>query len=279
MKSWQVKILYSRPYYGTGYVLVQRKNGPRPVARGAEEERSRSDWERRQGRSPTINSDSVASSLAASVSEPISFHAQGLERRRHRFYAYLWANVGWTLHVSPDLSLELVPNYIPEDHWNIAVAMSQRTRRLQEARRRGSGTGYFDCRRNCCPHPWPVTMCRIMPPVAGIGSRRAQGRRGRSDPARGRGPWPRATNAENPNLQAGVFRAGQDPLGRGSLVVGLDQNTTSPSRRRTPSQPASITRSPALLAPINWASGFGSIGLCPHLILIRQSSQPRGSAT
>ena len=38
-------------------------------------------------------------------------------------YAYLWANVGWTLHVSPDLNLELVPDYVPEDHWNIAVAM------------------------------------------------------------------------------------------------------------------------------------------------------------
>ena len=38
-------------------------------------------------------------------------------------YAYLWANVGWTLHASPDFNLKLVPDYVPEDHWNIAVAM------------------------------------------------------------------------------------------------------------------------------------------------------------
>jgi ABC-type amino acid transport substrate-binding protein len=33
--------------------------------------------------------------------------------------------VGWTLHVSPDFdaALELVPGYVPEDHWNIAVAL------------------------------------------------------------------------------------------------------------------------------------------------------------
>ena len=38
-------------------------------------------------------------------------------------HAYLWANVGWTLHVSPEFNLKLVPDYVPEDHWNIAVAM------------------------------------------------------------------------------------------------------------------------------------------------------------
>jgi ABC-type amino acid transport substrate-binding protein len=38
-------------------------------------------------------------------------------------HAYLWANVGWTLHVSPDFNLKLSANYVPEDHWNIAVAM------------------------------------------------------------------------------------------------------------------------------------------------------------
>src|SRR5262249_48951825 len=38
-------------------------------------------------------------------------------------FAYLWANVGWTLHTSPEFALELVPDYVPEDHWNIAIAM------------------------------------------------------------------------------------------------------------------------------------------------------------
>ncbi len=76
------KILYSRPYYGTGYVLVQRKNGPRVQSlaelKGAKSQRlgteagSVADYQLRQRGLP-----------AASFSEPIG-HAQGLERRRHR---------------------------------------------------------------------------------------------------------------------------------------------------------------------------------------------------
>src|SRR5262249_53614608 len=38
-------------------------------------------------------------------------------------HPYLWANVGWTPHASPDLAPEIVPGYVPEDHWNIAAAM------------------------------------------------------------------------------------------------------------------------------------------------------------
>ena len=103
------KILYSRPYYGTGYVLVQAQEWPaRSVARGAEgSEVAAAGHGGRVGRrlsAPT------AWLPAASLSEPIG-HAQGLDDGDID-YAYLWANVGWTLHVSPDLSkLELVPSY------------------------------------------------------------------------------------------------------------------------------------------------------------------------
>src|SRR5262249_24984289 len=38
-------------------------------------------------------------------------------------YAYLWANVGWALHTTPEFKLQIVKDYVPEDHWNIAVAM------------------------------------------------------------------------------------------------------------------------------------------------------------
>src|SRR5262249_5645039 len=38
-------------------------------------------------------------------------------------YAYLWSNVGWTLHNSPEMAAQLVDGYVPEDHWNIAVAL------------------------------------------------------------------------------------------------------------------------------------------------------------
>ena len=114
------KILYSRPYYGTGYVLVQRKDGA-PVHSLAELKGAKS---QRLG------------TEAGSVAD-YSLRQRGYLRRLFRNqlatlkalndgdidYAYLWANVGWTLHVSPDFKLKLVPDYVPEDHWNIAVAM------------------------------------------------------------------------------------------------------------------------------------------------------------
>ena len=114
------KVLYSRPYYGTGYVLVRRKNGPHVQSlaelKGVKSERLGTE--------------------AGSVAD-YSLRQRGYLRRLYRNqlaalkalndgdidYAYLWANVGWTLHASPDLNVELVPNDVPEDHWNIAVAM------------------------------------------------------------------------------------------------------------------------------------------------------------
>jgi polar amino acid transport system substrate-binding protein len=116
------KLVYSRPYYGTGYVLVRRKNGP-PVAslealRGAgvgrigTEAGSIADYRLRQrGYLRRLYRNQLAT-LTALAGGDIDC-------------AYLWANVGWTLSVSPDLgaALELVPGYVPEDHWNIAVAL------------------------------------------------------------------------------------------------------------------------------------------------------------
>jgi polar amino acid transport system substrate-binding protein len=114
------KILYSRPYYGTGYVLVQRKDGARV----------RSLAELKGVRSQRLGTE------AGSVAD-YSLRQRGYLRRLFRNqlatlkalndgdidYGYLWANVGWTLHVSPDFNLKLVTDYVPEDHWNIAVAM------------------------------------------------------------------------------------------------------------------------------------------------------------
>ena len=114
------KVIYSRPYYGTGYVLVRRKNGPtvRSLAelKGVKSERlgteagSIADYSLRQrGYLRRLFRNQLAS-LKALNDGDID-------------YAYLWANVGWTVHVSPDLNVELVPSHAPEDRWNIAVAM------------------------------------------------------------------------------------------------------------------------------------------------------------
>jgi polar amino acid transport system substrate-binding protein len=116
------KVIYSRPYYGTGYLLVQRKKGPHF--------KSLADLKGEQSQRLGTEAGSVAD---------YRLRQRGYLRRLFRNQlavlkslddggidcAYLWANVGWTLHASPDFSLEIVPGYIPEDHWNIAVAMCQ----------------------------------------------------------------------------------------------------------------------------------------------------------
>jgi polar amino acid transport system substrate-binding protein len=116
------KVIYSRPYYGTGYLLVQRKKGPH----------ARSLAELKGEKSERLGTE------AGSVAD-YRLRQRGYQRRLFRNqlavlksvsdggidYGYLWANVGWTLHTSPDFALEVVPGYVPEDHWNIAIAMCQ----------------------------------------------------------------------------------------------------------------------------------------------------------
>jgi polar amino acid transport system substrate-binding protein len=116
------KVIYSRPYYGTGYLLVQRKKGPHV--------QSLADIKGEKSRRLGTEAGSIAD---------YRLRQRGYLRRLFRNqlatlkslndgdidYAYLWGNAGWTLHTSPDFALELVADYVPEDHWNIAVALRQ----------------------------------------------------------------------------------------------------------------------------------------------------------
>ncbi|MGE5192985.1 MAG: substrate-binding periplasmic protein, partial [Deltaproteobacteria bacterium] len=123
------RVIYSRPYYGSGYFLVTRKSGP--DAKSLEE--LKGDKSRRIG------------TEAGSVAD-YELRQRGYLRRLFRTqlavlkslndggidYAYLWANVGWTLHASPEFELQLAPGYVPEDHWNIAVAMRRGDNELKQ---------------------------------------------------------------------------------------------------------------------------------------------------
>ncbi len=118
------KVLYSRPYYTTGYVLVRRKDGPRVRSlaelKGARSQRlgteagSVADYNlRRRGYHRRLFANQLAVLKALSDGD--------LD------FAYLWANAGWTLHVTPDFAakLEIDPGVASDDRWPIAIAMRQ----------------------------------------------------------------------------------------------------------------------------------------------------------
>lgn len=113
------KVIYSRPYYGSGYILVSRKDFGRIGA-----------LQELKGKSNRLGTE------AGSIAD-YELRQRGYLRRLYRNqlavlnalntadidFAYLWANVGWMLHNSPDFKLEITPGFVPEDRWNIAIAL------------------------------------------------------------------------------------------------------------------------------------------------------------
>jgi polar amino acid transport system substrate-binding protein len=210
------KVLYSRPYYGTGYVLVERKNGPHV----------RSLAELKGSKSERLGAE------AGSVAD-YSLRQRGYLRRLYRNqlatlkalndgdidYAYLWANVGWTLHVTPEWNLELARTGVPEDHWNIAVAMNRGDDELKRqvdaalAALIADGTVVRTLARYHVPHFAPFSD-----PVP-----HAQGSRGESirHGVVNRGPEPQMQKVQKSRqAYSGLARV----RSAGELVVGLDQN-------------------------------------------------------
>ncbi|MDR3634583.1 MAG: transporter substrate-binding domain-containing protein, partial [Isosphaeraceae bacterium] len=123
------KVLYSRPYSATGYLLIHRKgeSGPRSLAdllkdkalRVGTEAGSVADYSLRQrGHLRRLYRNQLAT-LKALTDRDID-------------YAYLWANAVWVLKNSPEFPLEVVPGYEPEDRWNVAVAMRRDDQELKE---------------------------------------------------------------------------------------------------------------------------------------------------
>ena len=114
------KVIYSAPYYGTGYLLVRRRDGPQVA--------SLAELKGKQSRRLGTEAGSVAD---------YHLRQRGYLRRLfrnqlavlksldegHIDHAYLWANVGWTLHTTPEFDLEIQSGYVPEDYWNIAIAL------------------------------------------------------------------------------------------------------------------------------------------------------------
>lgn len=122
------KVIYSKPYYGTGYLLVVRRgfsgSGLRDGPRVKSLVELKGDKSRRLGTDAGSVADYYLRQhgyrrrlFRTQLAVLKSLHDGGID------YAYVWANVGWILHTTPEFELEVVPGYVPEDHWNIAIAM------------------------------------------------------------------------------------------------------------------------------------------------------------
>lgn len=209
------KVVYSRPYYGTGYLLVRRKKGPAVAALA--------DFKGPKSQRLGTEAGSVAD---------YRLRQRGYERRLYRNQlaaitaldradidgAYLWANVGWALHTSSELALEIVPGYVPEDHWNIAVAMLQGDDELQRrvdtaiAKLVKDGTVPTALARYHVPH---------FPPFSEEKATGAVEPETIHHPVADRGLEPRLERVQtSKSPYGGLGRA----RSAGELVVGLDQN-------------------------------------------------------
>ncbi|NOY29481.1 MAG: transporter substrate-binding domain-containing protein [Planctomycetes bacterium] len=123
------KVIYSRPYYGTGYFLVARSGAP-TIKSLADLKGEKS---RRLGtQAGTIADYSLRQRgylrrlFGTQLAVLTSLENSGID------YAYLWSNIGWILHHSPDVKAKLVPNFVPEDRWNIAIAMRRGDEQLKK---------------------------------------------------------------------------------------------------------------------------------------------------
>ena len=114
------KVIYSQPYYGTGYLLVKREDSP-TVKSLTELQGDRS---RRIGtQAGTIADYNLRQSgylrrLFGTQLAVLTALDQG-----DIDYAYLWSNIGWMLKTSPELNAVLIEDQVPEERWNIAIAM------------------------------------------------------------------------------------------------------------------------------------------------------------
>ena len=140
------RVDFSKPYYGTGYVLVKRKNNqqsPKTLKDlksetiGAEGGSIASDVLRQQGYNRRVYGSQIAVLNAL--------------QKGQIAYGCVWANAGWLIEKGSRIQqaeqtgtaypeLEIVEAYIPEPRfrWNVAIAFSKdtperRTRAFQDA--------------------------------------------------------------------------------------------------------------------------------------------------
>ena len=266
------KLLYSRPYYRTGYVLVERKNGPH-VQSLAELKGAKSQRLGTEAGSVADYTPPPARLPAPAIPQPTG-HAQGLDDGDID-HAYFWANVGWALHTTPEWNLELVANYVPVDHWDIAIAMDRgddELKRQVDAVDRDTDQGWNGCARaGSLPRALFTRRRQRQSRAITLSSSNLETIH---HPVADRGREPQMQKVQTSKQGVLGIEPHSDPRASWSWVW---IRTTFRIRRPTRSRRGLSTRLPVCL-PRSWEFGFGSTGLIPRTILIRQSFR-KGFAT
>ena len=209
------KVIYSRAYYGTGYFLVARQD--------AEQIATLADLRGEKSRRLATQAGTIAD---------YSLRQRGYLRRLFGTqlalltslekgdidYAYLWSNIGWLLHQSPHVKATIVPGYVPEDRWNIAIAMRRGDvllkrhvdDALEEVIRQGAVAEAL--RRYHVPYFAPFDVAAKTDPASAGPARR---------PRVDRGLEPQMSRRRRSQQSYDGLKKIRS---RGTLVVGLDQN-------------------------------------------------------
>ena len=123
------RVIYSRPYYGTGYMLFARE-GAAPVATLSDLQGERS---RRMGtQAGTIADYSLRQNGYMRRLFGTQLGVLNALEKGDIDYAYMWPNFDWMLHNDPKIHAKSVAGFVPKDRWNIAVAMRQDDAELKQ---------------------------------------------------------------------------------------------------------------------------------------------------
>jgi ABC-type amino acid transport substrate-binding protein len=209
------KVIYSRPYYGTGYLLVARENVPRVASL----EELRGEASRRIG------------TQAGTIAD-YSLRQNGYERRLYGTqlaalqalhtgdidYAYLWSNIGWILHASPEFTSTVLPDFTPSERWNIAIAMRRGDDEMKQHVDRAVGELLNKELVEDALERYHVPFFAPFDLQKQDGNRKEEA--SQSAPAnRGGGP-----QTERQQLSKHRYSGLEKVRSRGTLIVGLDQN-------------------------------------------------------
>ena len=273
------KIAYSRPYCGTGNVLVHRKNGP-PITALSALRGAAAHAHRDRGRLDRRLSPAPAGFPAPPLPQPAR-HVEGTRRRRHRSRLLVGERGLDPPRLSrPGRRLELVPGYMPEDHWNIAIAMSPGD---DELKRHVDAALAPSSAMAPSLLPWPATIfppSRLSPSLAlRVIARATEVVRAAPLIRSGmRSPSAAASLRCSASRGPGILIPGWPESARPVRWSSVSTRITSPFRPPTPSPPGSTTRSP-VCSPRSLALHFASTGASPRTIPTPPTWRPNGAAT